>query len=529
MTAAWMAYALIIGALIVVAAHALEGVFRLARRPARWVWAVAMLLTIALVALAPHRSARLPARMSMLQVSSATTVVEARPTTLAERLTAALRTARGAMAGGMERGLAVAALLAPAPLERGLAVLWLSLSTLALLLIFVVHSRLRTARRAWPVADLHGARVRLAPDTGPAVVGLARPEIVVPRWLLQRSAAEQRMVIAHEAEHVRARDPLLLTAACIAAALVAWHPAIWWMLSRLRLAMELDCDERTMRTGVTPDSYGALLIELAGHCSSGMRIGAPALADGSSHLKRRLLAMTPRRPRFARATGSVLAACSVALFALACEAKLPTTAEVDSMDVSKAESAAQHLALVGANDSLVVYTIDGKSVTAQEARALAPGDIATIEVRKQKIGETGSGEVRILTKRAADSLGLPRAAAGSRTGPRTIKQVKTLVVGDSSKVGAGDVRVSFQKLSADTVVFRSGGPGDSAMAKREPFKGVILLDGVRVDEKAMAALPRDEVMSVEVIKGAAAQKFYPEPDAANGVISITTRRAAPKK
>lgn len=524
MTAAWMAYALLVGGLIAVAAHALEGVCRLAARPARWVWAAALLLTVGLVALAPRRAAEPGLRMAMVSVVHASEAVDAPRPTLTARVIAGVRDARGEVVGAVERGLAAAARLAPAPLERGLSVLWFSLSIGALALIFTVHARMRRARLGWPLADLHGARVRLAPDAGPAVVGLARPEIVVPRWLLLRSTAEQRMVIAHEVEHVRARDPLLLTAACVAAALIAWHPAVWWMLSRLRLAVELDCDERIMRTGVTPHSYGALLIELAGHCSSGMRIGAPALADGSSHLKRRLLAMTPRRPKFARATGGALMACSLALFALACDAKLPTSAEVNAMDVSAAESAAQRLALVGPGDSLTTYIIDGRKATALEARALGPAEIATIEVMKKKIGETASGEVRIMTKRAADSLGL----VGIRERSPGTKQLLAVIRKDTITGEASEQASSSWTLSADTMVFTAEGPRDAAMVKREPFNGVILLDGVRVDNKALAALPRGSIVSVEVTKGAAARKLYADSAAANGVISIKTRSAAPK-
>lgn len=517
MTAAWMAYALLVGALVALAAHALESVCRLAGRPARWVWTGAMLLTIGLVAAAPQRAPQPGVSVAPTRVVSTVASVEAPRQTLVERFTASLLGVRGAVGDAVERGLAVAARLAPPPLERGLALLWLALSTTAFLLIFAVHGRLQHARRSWPVANLHGARVRLAPDAGPAVIGLAHPEIVVPRWLLQRSDAEQRMVLAHEVEHLRARDPLLLTGACVAAALVAWHPAIWWMLSRLRLAMELDCDERTMRSGVTPDSYGALLIDIAGRCSSGMRIGAPALADGSSHLKRRLIAMTPRRPRFARATACALAACSIALFALACDAKLPTAEEVNSMDVSAAEGAAKRLALMGPSDSLVVYTIDGRKATAAEARALAPEDIATIEVMKKKILEgaaarEGSGEVRIITKRAADSLGivgLRQPAEGSR---KVVTMVRKDTVG--STLRAGDAESFSRRLVA---------------SKSGSFDGIVLLDGVRVDKKVLTELEPGQIVSIEVTKGAAARKLYADSAAANGVISITTRSSLPKK
>ena len=530
MTAAWMAYALLVGALVALAAHALDAVCRLVARPTRWVWAVAMLLTVSLIALAPQRVPQTAMKTRVMHVVGTVASVEAPRQSLVERFTATLLGARDAVGGTVEHGLAFAASLAPAPLEHGLALFWVGLSALALLLVLAVHGRFQRARRSWPVAELHGARVRLAPDAGPAVVGVAHPEIVVPRWLLRRSDAEQRLVIAHEVEHLRARDPLLLTCAWVAAALVAWHPAVWWMLSRLRLAVELDCDERIMRSGVTPNSYGALLIELAGRCSSGMRIGAPALADGSSHLKRRLLAMTPRRPKFARAIAGALAACSVVLFALACDAKLPTSDEVNSMDVSAAEGAAKRLAIFGVNDSLVTFTIDGRQATAREAHALAPGEIATIEVMKKKIDEsagsgTESGQVRIITKRAADSLGIVGMREPADGSPRAVTIVRRDTVGG----GKGEVGVRFKTLMADTVVFHATGPNDAATVKREPFNGVLLLNGVRVDNKALTEIPPDQIASIEVTKGAAARKLYADSAAANGVISIKTRSASPER
>ena len=48
----------------------------------------------------------------------------------------------------------------------------------------------------------------------------------------------------HEREHQRARDPLLLHAAAVGALVMPWNPAVWWMLSRLKLAVEMDCDAR---------------------------------------------------------------------------------------------------------------------------------------------------------------------------------------------------------------------------------------------------------------------------------------------
>jgi Zn-dependent protease with chaperone function len=536
MTAAWIAYALLIGALVALAAYALDGVCRLVARPSRWVWVGAMAVTIGLIAIAPQRDSRRERVMLPLGLEASVVAVAAPRPTIAERLGEVLRRARGVVAGAIAQGFAAAARLVPAPIERGLLFAWIGLSALVLLVYFGVHDRLRRARRSWPVADLHGARVRLAPDAGPAVIGLTHPEIVVPRWLLQRSDAEQRMVIAHELEHLRARDPLLLSVACAAAALVAWHPAMWWMLSRLRLAVELDCDGRIVRSGVMPRNYGALLIDLAGRCSSGMRIGAPALADGSSHLERRLIAMTPSRPKFARTAACALAACSVVLFALACDTKLPTSAEVNSMNVAAAEGTARRVALLGSDDSSMVYTIDGRKATAAEAHALAPEEIASIEVvkSKKKIGEnagseTESGKISIITKEAADSLGILKPGVRSPLRTKVITLTRRDTAGAEMRVSGGD---SF-KISADTFTFEAGVPSEGKArrlqaSKGDAFNGVLLLDGVRVDNKELASISPGEIVSVEVVKGDAARKLYADSAAANGVIMITTRHGAKK-
>jgi beta-lactamase regulating signal transducer with metallopeptidase domain len=488
-----------------------------------------MAVTIALIALAPQRQSRSESVVLPLRVEGTAVSVELPPQTIYDRVAASFGRARAAIEGGIAHTFATAARLAPTKVEQALVLLWGVLSVAVFLVYLTVHGRLTRAKRAWPVTNLHGTRVRLAPNAGPAVVGFVRPEIVVPNWLLQRRDSEQRMVVAHEEEHLRARDPLLLTVACVAVALVAWHPAMWWMFSRLRLAVELDCDDRIVRSGFAPRSYGALLIELAGRCSGGMHLGAPALADGSSHLERRLIAMTSRRPKFARISGFALAACSLALVALACDAKLPTSEEVNSMDVAAAEGAAKRVYFLGTADSAVTYTIDGRAATAEEAHSLAPEAIASVEVLKKRIaaggaGERQAGEVRILTRRAADTMGIAGHVASAFPGQRQTR-LSSVVIKDTLT------------LSADTVVFGDGTPGAPHEVrmrrlqpmKGEPFNGVLLLDGVRVDNSRLTSIAPGEIVSIEVVKGDAARKLFADSAAANGVIRITTRGRQKKR
>ena len=58
MTAAWIAYALVVALLVAAAANGIETIVRSAGLPARWVWTAAIALLLVLVAVAPARSTR---------------------------------------------------------------------------------------------------------------------------------------------------------------------------------------------------------------------------------------------------------------------------------------------------------------------------------------------------------------------------------------------------------------------------------------------------------------------------------------
>ena len=493
----WIAYALVIGCVVAAAARLLEGSVRLAGRPVRWVWAGALALTVAMVALAPQRVERLRTR-TMLDGAATDGVGPSSRARVTAGPSAMVAAMRRAVAAPVESAVRAAGEALPDGAGRWLVAGWVGLSATLTLLVALVLLRFRRARRAWPAAVLHGTPVRIAPDAGPAVVGLSRPEIVVPRWLLDRTADEQRLVLAHEREHVRAHDPALLAAACASVALLPWHPAAWYMLSRLRLAVELDCDARVLRRGVAPRFYGSLLIDLAGRCS-GLRVGAPALADESSHLEQRLLAMKPTSVRFAHLRGISLAALSMLAVLAACEAKMPTAVEVENMDVAAAERGARKTALIALGDSLNTdYTVDGRLVPAAEARSIRAEDIASIAVRRLKDGSRSSVDIRT------------RASGAPEDG------FKTRELGTAN---GETMRVRVRDLDEPSVA----GETDVVVGSRT-FDGLVIIDGVISSGEAMAALAPGRIASVEVIKGDGAAKLYPnEPDAKRGVIRITTR------
>jgi beta-lactamase regulating signal transducer with metallopeptidase domain len=489
MSAAWLVYALATGALIALSASALEGVARARRWPTRWIWAASMLASLAAIA----GSAR-PAT-DVIQGGApertSTAVSWSAPTT-GPVLLRMVNDARGIAESAMVAALSIAARWLPAWIGAVAAVLWLLGAAAGLLVFVLVHLRLRRARRAWPTAELHGHRVRVAPTVGPAVLGLLRPEIVVPQWLLDRAAEEQRLVLAHEEEHVRAYDHLLLGGACVVVALMPWHPAAWWSLARLRLALELDCDARVLNRGAHARSYGEMLIDLAGQCS-GFRVGATALADKTSHLERRLHAMRPTIKKFTPLRIAALCAAAGLTLAAACEARVPTSSEIQSMDVASAERTAGKVGLLEAmhGGRAPEFYVNDVKVSAAEAHAIPADDIAAVNVEK---GNGDASSIRIRTVAAA--------AGGMKY---------------RSGAPAGVVEAN------PAVSMPSSGLHGKVATSNHEFGGIILINGVRATAATLHALDPKTIAGVEVIKGAATAGISNDPAAKNGIIKVTLK------
>jgi beta-lactamase regulating signal transducer with metallopeptidase domain len=458
---AWMIYCVIAGALLSVAARAGEWIARIVGVPVRWCWTLAMLTLAVLAAVAPLRQSKI----RELPVIDG---VAALPT---ERIP-------------LQAGIVAISRQLPSFSMLFAAVAWIVASAVLLFIIFAVHARMRRARHSWPLAEMHGARVRVAPEIGPVVIGFRVPEIVVPRWLLARSLEEQRLIVTHEAEHVRAKDTMLLGAGVVTAALMPWNPFVWYMFSRLRLAVELDCDARVLRRGTTIESYGSLLIEVAASASP-FRLGVAAFTNSSSHLHERIIAMKQIVPKYARLRASLVGVVGAAALLVACEAKMPTSAEVDQMDVSKAE---RRLAFVlPSGDSISAYLVDRKQVTREQALSLRSDSIRSMELVRVKGEPTKLLIATMAAAPAGEASPVRRARGGSLT---------------------------------DVI---------ETSAKTSPL---IMIDGVRSSMDALRALDRTLIESVEVLKGRAVREENPgftAEELAAGLIKVTTKRGGPSK
>jgi bla regulator protein BlaR1 len=393
---AWMIYSALVALIVAGAARAADCFARLAGYSVRMIWMGALVLTTVLSASSALRG-----------ITSGTPVAKSLTIGVSENIS---RSAEHQWLRALEARIERIRSWLDTPLQRTIATVRREFSPaadvyaatfslvvgLGLVVVLVsVGRRFRKAQRSWPLASVHGVDVRVAPYVGPFVIGVVRPEIVVPRWLLARQSDDQRLVVMHEQEHVRARDPLLLGFAWSAVIVAPWSPCVWYMLSRLRLAVELDCDARVLRRGVAPWSYGSLLIDLAQHASP-FHLSAVALTDDSSHLHQRIRAMKRDIPRFARLRGGLAAGFALSGVLLASQATL-------SAGTLRKPIAAHRQTRPAA--PLPIVFIDGIRATMDQMKSLDRKQINTVEVIKGPAAisvygaEAKDGVIVVTTKR----------------------------------------------------------------------------------------------------------------------------------
>ncbi|HEX3867504.1 MAG TPA: M56 family metallopeptidase, partial [Gemmatimonadaceae bacterium] len=349
MIVAWILYCLGCAAGLAAAAAIAERALLAGHVPVRGVWtgAVALSLLIPAAAFQLARSQRdAHSNMSVTQ-------------------TPLVAAALDSLQGNDLPPVAVAAAPAASPSWRArlskwdgpLAGAWVALSAALALYFGAGVVALFTMRRRWRREILLGVDVLVSERTGPALVGTLSPAIVLPRWTLAMDDHHLSLMLRHEQEHRRAGDGRLLTAAQVALVLMPWNAAIWWQIVRLRMAVELDCDARVLRSA-DARSYGDLLLEVA-RPRAGLRlVGVTAFAERATQLERRIRLMRRRRNGLSRAARAGVAAIGVVVLSTAWVAPRPPVpprtiarvadapATLRSLSVS---DTIPHLALANAN------------------------------------------------------------------------------------------------------------------------------------------------------------------------------------
>ena len=315
MIAAWMLWSIGVGLLLLVAGLAAERLFEGRRR---WVWAVACAGTVLLTAVRVFAtggsgSEHLSGGLVMTEVAA--------PGTNAAGALEGVEAATGTLPGTSSPAFLPVAIPHDSvlhTLDGILRLVWLALSAGLALWALIGAGRLRRRRRDWEPGTLLDQPVQWSRNTGPAIVGLFRPSVVLPSWVSDVEASKQRLILAHEEEHRRAGDGILRFA--MAALLVAfpWNPFLWLHYRHLCLAIELDCDHRVMRR--LPDrrwQYGDLLVRVGAR--SGFRPGfAPtAFAERRSFLERRIGKLLSEAPEVPMARAAFFAFAAILVVGVA--------------------------------------------------------------------------------------------------------------------------------------------------------------------------------------------------------------------
>ncbi len=187
-----------------------------------------------------------------------------------------------------ESSLPVSAIVI-AVLAGGVAVrgLWMSIGLLRL-------GRLRTAGVAAPPDGAHAdaaraigaaADIRFVPNLRqPVTFGVRRAVVLLPEALRACPEDIQRAVVCHELQHVRRRDWIWLVGEEGVRTALWFHPAIWWLVSRVQLAREEVVDDLVVRVTGDRRSYVKALLTFADEAPLSP---APAFAR-KRHLFRRM-------------------------------------------------------------------------------------------------------------------------------------------------------------------------------------------------------------------------------------------------
>jgi TonB family protein len=146
----------------------------------------------------------------------------------------------------------------------------------------------------------------------PVTFGLRMPVVLLPSSLAEQPPDIQRAVVAHELWHVRRRDWLWTVVEEALRAVFWWHPAMWFLISRIQGTREEVVDRLAIEATGSRRTYVDALLAYAGESPL---CGSTAFGR-RRHLVHRLVliskeaAMSARRVIVSGAVLAVVTACS---------------------------------------------------------------------------------------------------------------------------------------------------------------------------------------------------------------------------
>jgi len=195
---------------------------------------------------------------------------------------AALPIIGGASSSAGPAKVASSAIAVPVLWTLAIFVLWAAVAALAMARVGVGLWQLRKLRTSCTPIDLATLEPQLRATlqafqairsvqlcqsdrlTVPTAIGFLKPAVVLPTWTLQElSTTELNSILIHELAHLRRRDDWTNLAQQVVKALLFFHPAVWWIESKLALEREMACDDAVLAQTANPRGYAQCLVSIA--------------------------------------------------------------------------------------------------------------------------------------------------------------------------------------------------------------------------------------------------------------------------
>jgi TonB family protein len=149
----------------------------------------------------------------------------------------------------------------------------------------------------------------------PVTFGLIRPVVLLPAALKSVDLAAQRAVVAHELNHVKRRDWAWVLGEEVVRSVFWFHPAMWWLISRVQLARETVVDELSILVTNARRTYLDTLLAFADDTGLG---SSPAFS-ARRHLFHRVMLLSKEgemsSTRVAVASGALILALGAGTWA----------------------------------------------------------------------------------------------------------------------------------------------------------------------------------------------------------------------
>jgi hypothetical protein len=215
----------------------------------------------------------------------------------------------------------------------------------------------------------------------PMTMGLLRPRIILPADWRSWPADKLRAVFAHEAAHIRRKDPLVRCIARLNCCFFWFHPLAWWLERCVNAAAEEACDDAAIRVTRDPRRYAAVLLDIAESVRrGGARLAWQFVGADGSLIEQRIdrIVSSAFIPHMSWRRKAIVALASAAIIAAvaACAQPAKPSLESELKALAKVEEARHERESRSQSDGLKFSRITGLS---GDVRNLTPEQASDLE------------------------------------------------------------------------------------------------------------------------------------------------------